>query len=308
VEDAVFCTNTYEADSMERKISSAGRCITISKVTCIGAILILGLMFNVQFLAGIIDTPSGIVSYEGSLGRNHFGLLDGVSGSQEQEFYGNTPIPEYDALEIRASDRAEFWFMGVSPYYKVYFKENTVRMCVGNTWIEYELYHLTATVQEQEGGQLSVEEPKIPDIADSVVEKNELAISNVFESVDVFYTVDTSVLTEGMVFKNFKQVTRVKQKIQWGGITPEYQDDGSIVFVNEKGDKIVKMLAPFMEDAVHNVCEDVHYEIAETESGYELHKVIDEKGLEWLEHAVYPVILDPSMQTFEDAWESSGWI
>jgi YD repeat-containing protein len=35
-------------------------------------------------------------------------------------------------------------------------------------------------------------------------------------------------------------------------------------------------------------------------------KVIDEKGLEWLQHAVYPVVLDPSMQTFEDAWESSG--
>jgi hypothetical protein len=61
-----------------------------------------------------------------------------------------------------------------------------------------------------------------------------------------------------------------------------------------------------MKDAKGSVCDDMHYELIETETGYELHKVIDEKGLKWLEQAVYPVTIDPSMQTFEDAWESSG--
>ncbi|MGD2248347.1 MAG: hypothetical protein PVF58_08050, partial [Candidatus Methanofastidiosia archaeon] len=280
--------------------------LKISKTIWIGAILILGLMFNVQFLAGIIDTPSGIVSYEGSLGKNHFGLQDGFSDSQEQEFYGFTPVPAHDALEIHTSDRAEFWYMGVSPYYKVYFKGNTVRMDIGTTWIEYELDHLTAVAQEQEGCQLSIESPKMPDIKDSVVDQNTLAVLNVFESVDVLYTVDTSVLTEGVVLKECKQITRIIQKIKWEGMTPEYQDDGSILFVDETEKKIVKLLAPYMEDASHNVCKDLHYEIIETESGYELHKVIDKKGLEWLKNAVYPVVLDPSMETFEDAWEGSG--
>jgi hypothetical protein len=125
------------------------RCLSISKVIYIGAILILGLMFNVQFLAGIIDIPSEKVSYDGSLGRNFFGLRDGVSGYQEQEFYGFTPVPEYDALEIHTSDRAEFWYMGVSPYYKVYFKGNTVRMYVQDRWIEYELGYVNTLVKEQ---------------------------------------------------------------------------------------------------------------------------------------------------------------
>jgi hypothetical protein len=153
---------------------------------------------------------------------------------------------------------------------------------------------------------LSFESPKIPDITESVVDQNTLSISNVFESMDVSYKIDTSVLTEGMIIKEPKQITRVIQKIEWGGITPEYQDDGSILFADEKGEKIAQLLPPFMEDAVHNVCEDLHYEIIETESGYELHKVIDEKGSQWLKKAVYPVVLDPSIQTFEDAWESSG--
>jgi RHS repeat-associated protein len=286
---------------MKTENSSKGRCITISKVTYIGAILILGLMFNVQLLAGIIDTPSEKVLYGGSLGRNHFGLSDGISDSQE--FYGYTPVPAYDALEIHTSDNPAFWYMAVSPYYKVYFKGNTVRMCVQNAWIEYELDHLKALEKEQEGSQTSIETPRKPDVKESIVNQNTLSVSNVFESVGVSYKVDTSLLTEKLVLRNPKQVTSVIQKIQWGGMMPEYQDDGSILFVDEKGDKIVQLLPPFMEDAVHNVCEDVHYEI---ESGYELHKVIDEKGLEWLKNAVYPVVLDPSMQTFEDAWQESG--
>ncbi|MGD2250943.1 MAG: RHS repeat-associated core domain-containing protein [Candidatus Methanofastidiosia archaeon] len=291
---------------MEIENSSTGRCITISKVTCIGAILILGLMFNVQFLAGMVDIPSEKVLYDGALGRNFFGLQDGMSGSPEQEFYGYTPVPAHDALEIHASDNPAFWYKAVSPYYKVYFKGNTVRMDINNAWIEYELGEVHGVVQEQEGCLVSTEESRMPDIKESVVDQNELSISNVFESVDVSYMVDTSVLTEELVFKEPKQVTRVIQRIQWEGMTPEYQDDGSILFVDENGDEIVKILAPYMEDASHNVCKDLHYEIVETESGYELHKVIDEKGLEWLKNAVYPVVLDPSMQTFEDAWEGSG--
>jgi hypothetical protein len=289
---------------MEEKNSLDGRYVRISKVLSIGAILILGLMVNVQFLAGMVNIPPEKVLYSGSLGRNPFGLQDGISGSQE--FYGYTPVPAHEALEIHASDDAEFWYMGVSPYYKVYFKGNTVRMDIYNKWIEYELAYVNDLVQEQEGSQLSTEESRIPDMAEFVVEQNTLAVFNMFESVDVSYKVDTSFLTERMIIKEPKQVIRVIQKIQWEGITPEYQDDGSILFLDEKGDKIVKMLAPFMEDAVHNVCKDLHYEIAKTGSGYELHKVIDEKGLEWLKNAVYPVVLDPSMQTFEDAWQGSG--
>lgn len=240
-----------------------------------------------------------------SLRRHQFGLNDSLS-AQEQEMYGYTLPPECKPLEIHTSDNAEFWFMGVSPYYKVYFKENTVRMDIGNAWIKYEVEHVKTVIQNQEENQLGTEDSRIPNIAESVVEQNTLAVSNVFEAVDVSYTVDTSVLTEKFVLREFKQVNRVVQKMDWGGVTPEYQEDGSIIFFNEKGDKIVQLLPPYMEDASQNICENVHYEIIETESGYELHKVIDEKGLEWLKNAVYPVVLDPSMQTFEDAWESSG--
>jgi RHS repeat-associated protein len=127
----------------------------------------------------------------------------------------------------------------------------------------------------------------------------------VFEGLDLSYTVDTSVLKEAFTLKASKDLERIILTIQWEGITPEFQKDGSIVFF-DGNEKVVKILPPFMEDAENTVCTDIHYELVETETGYELHKVIDAKGLEWLKEAVYPVVIDPSIQVFEDAWESSG--
>jgi len=62
-----------------------------------------------------------------------------------------------------------------------------------------------------------------------------------------------------------------------------------------------------MEDATGATCEDLHYELIETETSYELHKIIDEKGLKWLETAVYPVTIGPTMGTIEDLWTESGF-
>ena len=68
----------------------------------------------------------------------------------------------------------------------------------------------------------------------------------------------------------------------------------------------MKILPPSMKDAAGAVCEDLHYGLVKTEAGYELHKIIDEKGLEWLEKAVYPVVIDPEIETVEDWWQWTG--
>jgi RHS repeat-associated protein len=274
----------------------------ISKVICIETILFVGLMFNTQFVAGILDASFEKSLYGNSLDRaHHFALNDAVPSSQD--YYGYTPVPEYESLEIHKSNDPLFEYMAASPYYKVYFRGNTVRMCIGNSWIEYDLENIVVEEAEE---QLTSEEPKIPGAAESVVDQNTLSVFNVFESVDVSYTVDTSLLTETLVLKGPTQCTEIVQNVKWEGISPEYQEDGSILFLDENGENIARILPPFMEDAAGIVCGDIHYELVETESGYELRKVINEKGLEWLQQAAYPVVLDPSIETLEDAWESSG--
>jgi len=119
--------------------------------------------------------------------------------------------------------------------------------------------------------------------------------------VDVSFQVNTSLLTEALILKESKDTERLILKISWDGLKPVYKEDGSILFINEEEKEILEMLPPFMEDATGATCEDLHYELIETVTGYELHKVIDENGLKWLKTAAYPVVIDPSMQTIEDA-------
>jgi RHS repeat-associated protein len=254
-------------------------------------ILLLVLVFSVQGLTAItggyqFDGVEDVVDQ--SFDRiTRFALNDAAAA---EEYYGYTELPVGQPLEIRTSDDPHFEYMAHSPYYTVFFKGTTVRMVVEGKWVE-------CTVTQQELGDVQR--------ADYTVEQNVLSAFDVFESVDVSYTVESSLLREAFILRKAKSFERVVQGISWEGLTPEIEEDGSIVFSDEH-EKVLKILPPFMRDAQGDVCTDVHYELVESESGYQLHKVIDEKGVLWLEQAVYPVVIDPSIGTLEDAWKSSG--
>ncbi|MBU7034865.1 MAG: RHS repeat protein, partial [Theionarchaea archaeon] len=261
----------------------------ISKVFCIGAILFMGLLFNVQLLAGMTDIPSKGVVSGGPLDRlRHFALQDGVYGIEEN--YGYTESPSHDPLEVHSSSSQDYEYMADSPYYTVFFDGQTMRMEIGDAWIELELVE-----NDSEEVQTGESDP----------EDNELSVSGVFDSVDMEYEVDTSLLTERLVLSEFKECERFIYDVSWNGVAPEYTETGSLLFSSD-GIPVVEMLPPFMKDDGGSICTDIRYDLVETETGYELHKVIDASGREWLESAQYPVVIDPSMQTFEDAWQSSG--
>jgi len=262
-------------------------------------IIWLGLLFHTQGLAAVLVEPceERIIDYSFDRLR-YLTLDDAVTGSKE--FYGVTKVPEYGALKIHASDDPQFEYTAHSPYYKVFFKGKTIKMVVKDAWIQFEL--------GDELGVDTVPGQKNPGNTEliSVVESNSLSVSEVFESVDLQYEVDTSLLTETLTLKELKEFDTVVQKISWGGIEPEFEEDGSILFSDGEKD-ILKILPPFMRDATGVVCKDLYYGLVETETGYELHKIINEKGVEWLEKAAYPVVIDPSIQTIEDWWELSGF-
>ncbi len=260
-------------------------------LSVIATVLLMGLLYDVQSLSAlgssggefsesVRDQPFDLL--------RHFVLRDAVPAFEENS--GSAAVPEYPALAVHKSDDSQFEYMADTPYYKVYFKGVTVRMSVGERWVQFEM---------KEGpGEVKNETP--------VVQENILSVPELCESVDLSYKVETSLLKEMVTLKKERKIDRLIQIISWEGIKPEFEEDGSILFLDENGKEILKILPPFMEDAAGNRCSDVHYESVETEMGHELHKIIDEKGSEWLKQAVYPVVIDPSMQTFEDAWTSSG--
>jgi len=271
------------------------------KAIGLAAILLFGLISSMHSLAAVLVIPSEEGLPDSSFDRKrYFALQDAVPGGEE--FYGSTPTPEYQPLEVHRSDDPQYEYMAASPYYKVFFRDRTMKMRVKDAWIEFELAEKLNTTEG------AVEPPKEnPKIAAPVVEQNSLSMPEIFESVDLSYRVNTSLLTEEFMLKEWREVERIIQEVSWEGMTPEYQEDGSILFLDEDDKELLKILPPSMEDATGAVCYDMHYDLVETETGYELHKVILEEGLKWLEQAAYPVIIDPTMETIEDAWELSGF-
>ena len=250
-------------------------------------ILFVGVIASVQGLGAGLYTQEDVLYPINGMG--HPLILHDEIPDVERSSPSNKEIKPLSRT-VQHSNDPSYEYMAHSPYYKAYFKEKTMKMVFGHSWIELEVQ------QHNLGENLNTK---------SVVQGTSLAVFDVFESVDLLYKADTSVLREGITVRTPQDIDRIVFLISWDGIHPEYLDDGSILFSDDEKE-IVRMLAPFMEDAEGNVCTDIHYELIETKQGHELHKVIDKKGIDWLKKAVYPVVIDPSMQTFEDAWESSG--
>jgi len=257
-------------------------------------LLCMGLSYDTGILAAGLDQSSElepIPSAGFSLDRRAYALDDVCLDFQQHQGY--TKTPSYDALEIHESMDRPFEFMAESPYYKIFFTGRTARISVGNS-------QLTLELKGDHG-----EPPTAP-----FIDSNSLTIPHALESVDLSYTLSSDRVNEFLTLREPDEYERIIYEIHWQGMTPQIQDDGSILFADQK--KIMAILPPFMRDASGSVCTDLHYELIETEStsehvhGWELHKVIDARGMDWLHNAQYPVVIDPTMETFEDAWESAG--
>jgi hypothetical protein len=60
----------------------------------ITAILCMGLLFSAESMAGVVNAPPELVLPDQKLDRlQYLTLQDAVSGTTD--FYGNTPVPEY---------------------------------------------------------------------------------------------------------------------------------------------------------------------------------------------------------------------
>ncbi|MBU7023485.1 MAG: hypothetical protein HXS40_04895, partial [Theionarchaea archaeon] len=191
------------------------------KMIIVGAIMCMSLIFVMGSPAGSLDMSENVSDDSRFLSEvRHFALKDALTSPEE--IYGYTEPSEYEPLEIHASSDTSFDYMAISPYYKVFFKDTKVRMSLGETWIEFEL-------ADQALGEIGNTE--------SVHKANSLSVSNVFPLVDLSYHVDTSLLTETLTLRESKPLDRLMQKISWDGLTPGYEEDGSLVFF--RGDKKV---------------------------------------------------------------------
>ncbi len=203
--------------------------------------------------------------------------------------YSDTPF-----LDIIPCDREGFAYMARSGYEALFtgwMGEGAVQFQMGEAVISYELKDQTFSNLNKTKG---------------VAEGNKIWYYNVYENVDVRYTVYEDLLLEELIVRAPVSMSVIEQSFTIRNVEYKMEEDGSIGFYN--GDSLIFTVPkPVMYELNNSEKKSygLHYEIVQSENGYVLRKVIDDT--QWLQTAAYPVVIDSSTQgEIADPWEQQG--
>ncbi|MBU7045882.1 MAG: hypothetical protein HXS54_05545, partial [Theionarchaea archaeon] len=198
-------------------------------------------------------------------------------------------------LDVTASNKEEFTYMARAGY-EVFFKDNVtetecVKFQMRNAWISYQM-----------GNQIFAEVKK----AKGVPSGNQIVYQNVYENIDVRYTIYEDLLLEEFIVYEKMDLSVFEQEFTIDGVEYALHEDGSIGFYN--GETLVFSIPkPVMYelDNPQNKSYRLHYEIIQKDSIHVLKKVIDDE--KWIKKAKFPVVIDSSTQgEIADPWEQQG--
>jgi hypothetical protein len=134
-----------------------------------------------------------------------------------------------------------------------------------------------------------------------------LVYENIYNGVNLHYTVDEQQVIEEFELKTKRTVTELIQKIDINDVDYKKQQDGSIIFY-KKGTQDFAFALPrpvmYEKQAKHKRNYDLHYEVINNKGKQYLVKVIDLKGSKWLEEASYPVMIDATITLTLFGYES----
>ncbi len=127
----------------------------------------------------------------------------------------------------------------------------------------------------------------VPNISSSVTYKG------VMSDVDLQYAVISNKLIENIILNKKTDITQVVERLKTENLDLIKNEDNSISAVDIKTKEIVFILpAPFITDNEGNICNNVGVDLSLKEKEYILTYTLDTK---WLETAVYPCAIDPSV-------------
>ncbi|MDD5040045.1 MAG: hypothetical protein PHY34_02755, partial [Patescibacteria group bacterium] len=136
---------------------------------------------------------------------------------------------------------------------------------------------------------------KEPKTVQAVAEGNTVTYPDIYDGVDAKYTVTADSLIEEAVITKPEAAQSITQHVELQGIYFREEKDGSVSFHDSTTkNRVFNMPRPVMyeRDNPGNQSFGLHYEITKAESGYDITKVIDQEGAEWLTTATLPVVVD----------------
>lgn len=116
---------------------------------------------------------------------------------------------------------------------------------------------------------------------------------NVYENVDVAYTVIENGLKEDIILRSSSAPNVFEFIVTLDGLSI-IEKEGIAFFVNSEGQDVFQFAPMYMEDANHKYTDNVAYSIEKNEGGYRITITADKEFLD-ASDTQYPVLIDPSV-------------
>ena len=147
------------------------------------------------------------------------------------------------------------------------------------------------------------------DLPEEISEGNSVLYQNVYDNIDMSYTVYSRGIKENIILKSFTGQNEFLFDTEVKNLTYKISENGEIIFINENGEEIFNIGGLYAIDADGNMTFDVQCVIEESgENNYILTLVVDEA---FLANAAYPVIIDPTATIYGmdtlDTFVADGW-
>lgn len=118
------------------------------------------------------------------------------------------------------------------------------------------------------------------------------------KQVDLRYTLYHGKIEEDIIYNSLESVSAVKMELDCGTLNAELQNDGSVLFLDDKGVMQFRIAAPYLCDASDEVSYDVDVSLEQNGSSC---IITYNPSSEWMldPDRSYPVLLDPSITSDE---------
>ena len=151
-------------------------------------------------------------------------------------------------------------------------------------------YASPATSERSAGMGATAPDPITPSKIGSTVQYDQIR-----DGVSLQYMVTGYHVKESIVIEKPQSSYSFQFRMQLTNLTPDMQEDGSILFHNQDGDSVYEIPAPYMIDAGLNMSDQVSYTLRMvSETCYDL---LVQADAAWIngEERSFPVVIDPSL-------------
>lgn len=129
---------------------------------------------------------------------------------------------------------------------------------------------------------------ELPNISDSIM------YYNIQNGVDIEYVLNGTEIKENIILNEYIQDFSLSFEYKLKDLSLVEDVNGEVYFENDQGERVFDFKELYMYDSEFNISYDVDIEIIET--GNRTYTVTIIPNDEWLQNAMYPVVVDPSLE------------